>query len=100
MLRSNFLCIKASIAHSKYVKHKLIAESLHDWYCKERLNAIDLQHQMNEYEAIIDYLYEEMDKREHDFNSMVKYVDHYYTKESYNSKPIEISKHYVPNCDG
>ena len=50
---------------------KLIAESLHDGYQDEQLNAIELQHQVNEYEAMIDYPYEEMDKGEHDFDSVV-----------------------------
>jgi hypothetical protein len=82
------------------VQHKLIAESLHDGYQNEQLNVIELQHQVNEYEAMIDYLYEEMDKREHDFDSIVKYIDHFYIEESYNSKPRVIRKHYVPNHDG
>ncbi len=66
----DFLRKKASIAHSKFVQHKLIAESLHDGYRDEQLNAIELQHQVNEYEAMIDYLYKEMDKRESEFETI------------------------------
>ncbi len=96
----DFLRKKASIAHSKFAQHKLIAESQHDGYRDEQLNAMELQCQVNEYEVMIDYLYEEMDKRERDFDSIVKYIDQYYTEASYNSKPRVICKHYVPNREG
>ena len=64
------------------MQHKLIAESQHDGYRDEQLNAMELQCQVNEYEVMIDYLYKEMDKREHDFDSILKYIDQYYTEAS------------------
>jgi hypothetical protein len=91
---------QAAAAHAKYLKHKLIADSLTNDFKHEQSLALELRDRVNEYEAILDYMYDEIDWMQADFSSSMNYINEFYQDEFKAAKSRMISKHDVLNRNG
>ncbi len=49
---------------------------------------------------MIDYLYEELDFKDQDYQSVIDYIGLFYAEDASAMVPHAISKHYVCNQDG
>lgn len=84
---------KASQAHSKLMEHKILTGELKDELRDGELATKDLTNELEECREAIDYLYDERERMQTDFNSIIEYLDEY-------ASPKPIAKHYVPNRNG
>ena len=57
----------------------------------------ELEDNIAEYEAVIDYMSQEMLQQEDKHKNIMEYIDHVYTKETSLLIPNFIAKHSVPN---
>jgi hypothetical protein len=81
------------------LEQKLLNDSLTD----EALTwttSIKLCTKIEKYEAMVDYLYGELDSQKSDFDSKVHIVDSYYQEELESLAHKLICKHCVPNSSG
>ena len=91
---------KAATAHAKYIEYKFLTDSLIDEIRDEQSNSLELSNKLSEYEEMIDYLYEELDCKDRDYQSVIEYIDLFYAEDAAAMVPCAISKHYVCNKDG
>jgi sugar-specific transcriptional regulator TrmB len=98
--KADELSKRAAQAHSRYLEQKLLNDSLTDEIIDTRATSIDLRTKIEEYEAMVDYLYDELDSQKSDFDSIVHFIDSYYQEELESLTPKHIRKHCVPNSSG
>ena len=98
--KADELSKRAAQVHSRYLEQKLLNDSLTDEIIDTRATSIDLRTKIEEYEAMIDYLYDELDSQKSDFDSIVHFIDSYYQEELESLTPKHICKHCVPNSSG
>ena len=79
------------------MEYKLLSDALTDEIRYEQSLNTELQEKVNEYESIIEYLYDELDRQKLDFESTMAYVDEFYAVELESGKPNAIAKHRVMN---
>ena len=77
-----------------------MTDSLIDEIRDEQSNSLELSDKLSEYEEMIDYLYEQLDCKDRDYQSVIEYIDLFYAEDAATMVPRVISKHYVCNKDG
>ena len=87
----------SSFAHDNMRKQMEIINSLEYEIRDKQQHSANLEKKVEEYEVIIDCLYDEYNKREHEFNDIINYIDQYYHEEAVKYAPKCIIKHYMQN---
>ena len=87
----------ASSAHGNMRKQMEIINSLKDEICDEQQHSANLEKKVEECKVIIDCSYDEYDKREHEFNDIIDYIDKYYQEEAVKYALKFITKHFMQN---
>lgn len=91
---------RAAYAHSRCLEQEILHGSLTDEICDARATSIELKTKIEDYEVMVDYLYDKLDSQKADFDSIVHFIDSCYQEELMCSTPKHISKHCVPNSSG
>ena len=83
---------KAATAHAKYIEYKFLTDSLINEIRDEQSNSLELNNKLLEYEEMIDYLYEELDCKDRDYQSIIEDIDLFYAEDAAAMVPRAISK--------
>ncbi len=60
---------------SRYLEQKVLNDSLTDKIMDARATSIELKKKTEDYEVMVDYLYDELDSQKADFDSRVHFID-------------------------
>ena len=71
----------AAQVHSRYLEQKILKESLADEIIDVQTTSVKLRTKIEEYEAMIDYLYDALDSQKSGFDSILHFIDSYYQQE-------------------
>ena len=82
---------------TKLAQRKVHVNNLTDELRDEQVRVQELEDKVAEYEAVIDYMSQEMLQQEEEHKNIMDYIDHVYTKDTSLLIPNFIAKYSVPN---
>ena len=88
--KADKLSKRAASAHSRCLEQEILNGSLTDEICDARATSIELKTKIEDYEVMVDYLYDKLDSQKADFDSIVHFIDSCYQEELMCSTPQHI----------